>query len=152
MCPYQSLFLTGAWTDREHLLQSCRFQVFNRIMSHTPLLGTVQCDFSWLNSHLRCWLTDIFFNFFSKSSINRKPPKHDKVAKVFLPSFNIFLITWALKWYPNTFSKALAQKLWSWRGEQPSQVQSGNPASCVHFYCFLLWWENIKYSLETKKH
>lgn len=74
----------------EHLLQSCRFQVFNRIMSHTPLLGTTQYDFSWLNSHLRCWLSDFFF---SKSSINRKPPKHDKVAKVFLLSFNIFLIT-----------------------------------------------------------
>lgn len=75
--------------------------------------------------------------FFSKSSINRKPPKHDKVAKVFLPSFNIFLITWSLKQYPNIFSKALAQKVWSLRGEEPSQVQSGNPASCVHFLLFL---------------
>lgn len=70
---------------------SCRFQVLNRIMSHTLLLGTTQHDFSWLNSHLHCWISDFFF--FSKSSINRKPPKYDQVAKVFLPSFNIFLIT-----------------------------------------------------------
>lgn len=91
-----------------------------------------------------------FKTFFSKSSINRKPPKHDKVAKVFLPCSNIFLRTWTLKWYPNIFSKVLAQKVWSLRGKEPFQVQSGNPAACVLFYCFLLWWENIKYSLETK--
>lgn len=65
----RSAFLTGAWTNMEQHLQSCRSPVFNR--SHTPLLGTTQCDFSCLNRHLHCWLSDLSFRELHYQTTNK---------------------------------------------------------------------------------